>query len=81
MRSKITDEDVAWLEHRLSAALAPVNPRAEFVNNARRALLSADPDEREAKQPYTLLPLIAMVFTLVGVALLAAALRRRGYWK
>ncbi len=45
MKSKLTDEDVEWLEHRLSLAMAPVQPRAEFVHDAKRALLTLSPDE------------------------------------
>ncbi|GIV83204.1 MAG: hypothetical protein KatS3mg052_0211 [Candidatus Roseilinea sp.] len=39
--SKLTPEDIAWLERRLSAAVAPVAPRPEFVSRAKRELMDA----------------------------------------
>lgn len=78
MRSKLTAEDVAWLERRLSTAMVPVAPRAEFVNDAKRALLNSAPDELDDEPRSSLLPIVALLFTLFGLALLATALRRRG---
>ncbi len=37
--SKLTAEDMTWLEDRLSAVSEPVNPRPEFVNRARNELM------------------------------------------
>ena len=45
MRSKLTDEDVMWLENRLSTALAPIEPRPAFVHDAKEALFSESCDE------------------------------------
>ncbi|PJF47112.1 MAG: hypothetical protein D6709_04150 [Chloroflexi bacterium] len=39
--SKLTPEDIAWLERRLSAAVAPVAPRPEFVSRAKQELMGA----------------------------------------
>ncbi len=36
---KLTPEDIAWLERRLSAAVAPVAPRPEFVLRAKQELM------------------------------------------
>lgn len=38
---KLTPEDIIWLEHRLSAAVAPVAPRPEFVQRAKQELMNA----------------------------------------
>lgn len=38
--SKLTHEDVAWLESQLSEAINPIAPRPEFVNRARAELMS-----------------------------------------
>jgi hypothetical protein len=81
MRSKLTAEDVAWLEERLSAAMVPVTPRAAFVNDAKRALLSTMPGDECGDEDgggfRWVLPVIATAFTFIGLALFFAALRRR----
>lgn len=38
---KLTPEDIIWLEQRLSAAVAPVAPRPEFVRRAKQELMNA----------------------------------------
>jgi hypothetical protein len=41
--TRLTQEDIAWLESRLSSAIDPVNPRPEFINRAREELMSLPP--------------------------------------
>lgn len=38
--SKLTEEDIAWLEGRLNNAIDPVTPRPEFIDRAREELMS-----------------------------------------
>ena len=40
MTSKLTQEDVAWLESQLSDAIDPISPRSEFVTRARAELMN-----------------------------------------
>ncbi len=80
MKSKLTSEDVAWLEQRLSTAMAPVQPRAEFVHDAKRALLTMSPGE-EDQYEVDRLERIAAALIGFGLALLIVAiLRRRRGW-
>ncbi|MCS7059842.1 MAG: hypothetical protein RMN25_01640 [Anaerolineae bacterium] len=37
--SKLTAEDIAWLEQRIQAAVGSVSPRPQFVREAKAALL------------------------------------------
>ncbi len=39
--SKLTPEDVAWLERRLSDAIEPITPRPEFVRRAKQELMDS----------------------------------------
>jgi len=39
--SKLTPEDLAWLERRLSNAIAPVAPNPEFVLRAKQQLMNS----------------------------------------
>jgi hypothetical protein len=41
--TKLIQEDIAWLESRLSNAIDPVSPRPEFINRAREELMSLPP--------------------------------------
>ncbi len=41
--SKLTQEDIAWLESRLNNAIDPVIPRPEFIDRAREELMSLPP--------------------------------------
>lgn len=38
--TKLTQEDIAWLESRLSSAIDPVTPRPEFIDRAREELMN-----------------------------------------
>ncbi len=76
MRAKLTADDLLWLERSLSAAMVPVTPRAEFVDDARQALLRAAPDH-QAGQSAAWLPMVSAILTVCGLVLLLAALRRR----
>lgn len=77
MRAKLTEEDVAWLEHRLSDAMVPVVPRAAFVQDAKQALLSAPPGDEVPFWRSAWLPAIALAMAAVGMALFATAVVRR----
>lgn len=76
MKSKLTSEDVEWLEQRLSTAMSPVEPRAEFVHDAKRALLTLSPDEEDHSSS-ALLPAMAAMLIGFGLALLIVAILRR----
>lgn len=76
MRSKLTDEDVVWLENRLSTALAPVEPRPAFVHDAKEALFSGSRDD--AFDPRTAaIPLLSLAMLTLGLTLFIAMLMRR----
>ncbi len=78
MKSKLTSEDVAWLEQRLSTAMAPVQPRAEFVHDAKRALLTMPPgDEEQDGRGSIWLQTVSAVLIGFGLTLLIVAILRR----
>lgn len=64
--SKLTQEDIEWLEGRLSNAIDPVMPRPEFIDRAREELMNLP-----VKAP---LPAWAKRSTLAAVVLSLAAL-------
>jgi hypothetical protein len=76
MKSKLTSEDVEWLEQRLSTAMSPVEPRAEFVHDAKRALLTLSSDEDDQRSS-ALLPALSAMLIGFGLALLIVAILRR----
>jgi hypothetical protein len=67
--SKLTPEDLTWLESRISRATPPVQPSREFVDRARDELmqLHVDPPRRRSASV-----LIGIIFS--GCALIAALL-------
>lgn len=76
MRSKLTVDDVEWLENRLSRALEPVEPRPAFVHDAKEALFNGAYDE--TFDPRTAaLPLLALAMLTMGLTLFATVLMRR----
>ena len=77
MKSKLTSEDVAWLEQRLSTAMSPVQPRAEFVHDAKRALLTLSPDEDDQRGSVWLPVVSAMLIGFALAFLTMTFLRRR----
>ena len=76
MKSKLTSEDVEWLEQRLSTAMSPVEPRAEFVHDAKRALLTLPPDDDDQRTS-AMLPALSAMLIGFGLALLIVAILRR----
>ncbi len=79
MRSKLTIDDMLWLEGSLSSALAPVEPRPAFVHDAKEALFNGTyddtPDPRTAA-----IPLLAIAMLLAGLTLfITTILRHRRY--
>jgi hypothetical protein len=41
--SKLTPEDVAWLEQQLSRVIEPITPRPEFIHRAKQELMDLPP--------------------------------------
>ena len=68
--SKLTPEDVAWLEQRLSYAIAhdPVAPRREFVDRARESLRTVEPMQPLPRwvKPSALAAVVLSLLALVG---------------
>lgn len=64
--TKLTQEDIAWLESRLSNAIDPISPRPEFIDRAREELMNLPP------QP--VLPAWVQRTTLAAVVLSLLAL-------
>ncbi len=76
MRSKLTDEDVAWLESRLNHIMVPVQPRAEFVHTAKQAILNT-PRGGDDYPRSRMTPILTVLMLGVGLSLLIAAIVRR----
>jgi len=76
MRSKLTDDDVLWLENHLSTALAPIEPRPAFVHDAKEALFNGSRDE--TFDPRTAaIPLLSLAMLTLGLTLFFATVYRR----
>lgn len=66
--SKLTPEDVDWLERQLSSAIEPIEPRREFVARAREQLMEIElqqPLPRWVK-PSVLAALVLSLLALIG---------------
>ncbi len=70
--SKLTPEDLAWLEEQISQATPPVQPRREFVERARDELMQLKVDLPRRHRASVL---IGVIFS--GCALVAALLLLR----
>lgn len=69
--SKLTQEDIAWLEDKLSSAIDPVAPRPEFVDRAREELMNlpAQPALPAWVNPAALAAVaLSLVALIVGIA-------------
>lgn len=69
--SKLTHEDLAWLESKLSDAIDPISPRPEFVDRAREELmrLPAQPALPAWVNPAALAAVVlSLVALVVGIA-------------
>ena len=76
MRSKLTDDDILWLESHLSTALAPVEPRPAFIHDAKEALFNGSRDE--AFEPRTAaIPLASLAMLALGLTLFFTTVYRR----
>lgn len=68
--TKLTPEDVAWLEQRLSHAIAdePVTPRREFIDRARDELRNVEPVQPLPRwvKPSVLAATVLSLLALVG---------------
>lgn len=76
-KSALTREDVAWLEQRLSSAMVPVQPRAQFIQDAKRAMLDGVGDDDEPPATPWIALLSGALFTAGLVLLLVALVRRK----
>lgn len=74
--SKLTPEDIAWLERRISSAVRPISPPPAFVQSTRDAVLTAAraPRRRPATFEWTAATYIALIGALL--ALVAAVVWR-----
>ncbi|MFC1463803.1 MAG: hypothetical protein ACFLMY_03030 [Candidatus Brachytrichaceae bacterium NZ_4S206] len=73
---KLTPEDIAWLERRLSAAVAPVAPRPEFVLRAKQELMDS-PVVRPLPAWVKRSVLAAAVLSTISLVVTLFYLRRR----
>jgi hypothetical protein len=66
--SKLTQEDIAWLESRLNSAIDPVMPRPEFIDRAREELMNL-PVQPPARMKRAALGavVLSLVALLVGI--------------
>jgi hypothetical protein len=68
--SKLTPEDVAWLEQKLTSVIEPVTPRPEFIHRARQELMNLPPERpmpgwvKPGVLAAVVLSLLALVATL-----------------
>jgi hypothetical protein len=76
--SKLTQEDIAWLEDKLNDAIDPVSPRPEFVHRARAELMNlpAQPALPAWVNPAAL---AAVVLSLVALVVGIAFFYQRGH--
>ncbi|MCL6509875.1 MAG: hypothetical protein K6U78_04230 [Anaerolineae bacterium] len=74
--SKLTPEDLAWLERRLSDAIAPVAPRPEFVLRAKQELMNS-PGSRPMPAWVKRGVLAAAALSLISLVATLLYLRRR----
>jgi len=74
--SKLTPEDLAWLERRLSDAIAPVAPSPEFVLRAKQELMNS-PGSRPLPAWVKRGVLTAAALSLVSLVAMLFYLRRR----
>ncbi len=69
-RTRMTPEDLAWLESRLGESAVPVTPRPDYVSRTKRAVLEGKIEDQEAN---TLASAFVITFLAAG-ALATAAL-------
>lgn len=67
-RTRMTPEDLAWLESRLGASAVPVAPRPEYVSQTKRDVLAGKIEDREANTLAS-----AFVITFLTASVLATA--------
>jgi hypothetical protein len=72
--SKLTPDDVSWLESRLKGVAHPIRPRQEFIDRARDELmkLKMDPPRRVRTSV-----LVAVICSTIGLIAALLLLRRR----
>jgi hypothetical protein len=79
-RSKLTPEDVTWIETRLNQAVyesVPVQPRPEFVQRAKAELMDTPlPEPPNRWRKATLWSALMLIVTAIFVSVLH--LRQRG---
>jgi hypothetical protein len=71
MMSKLTPEDVVWLEQQLTSAVAPVAPRPEFVHRAKQELMELPPHRPLPRwvKPGVLAAIVLSLLALIGMLL------------
>lgn len=74
--SKLTPEDIAWLERRISQAVRPISPPATFVKNTKEAVLSAARAPLSDPRAFDWTPALYVALIGAGLALMAAIVRR-----
>lgn len=74
--SKLTPEDIAWLERRISSAVRPISPPPAFVQNTRDAVLSAARAPQPAARGFVWTPVTYLAVIAAVLALAAAIVRR-----
>ena len=69
--TKLTPEDVAWLERQLTSAIEPIEPRREFVHRAREQLREVEPIRPTPRwvKPSVLAATVLSLLALVGTLL------------
>lgn len=74
--TKLTPEDVVWLEQRLRRAIEPITPRPEFVHRAKQDLM-ASPMVRPMPAWVKRSVLAAVVLSVLSLVVALIYLRRR----
>ncbi len=69
--TKLSPEDIAWLERQLSDAIAPIQPRREFIDRAREELRTIQPVRPLPQwvKPSVLAAAVLSLLALVGALL------------
>ena len=66
-QTRLTPEDVAWLEARLGEAAAPVAPNADYVKRTKAAVLEGKVEDHEANMLAAAFVVTAITAGLAGL--------------
>lgn len=66
--SKLTPEDVAWLEQQIARVVEPVSPRPEFIYRAKQELMDLPPAGASPRwvRPGVVVALVLSLLALIG---------------